>query len=299
MPYTSNPYAAKARYLAARLVVKEGYKKATVARMYGVQKSTVGRWVERFPNLSNQYGQYISTLSCAPNTHPNQTPDHIVEEIIRLRRKLKGRCAPVIHAHLQRQGIKINSRTVGRVLKREGLIRKKKQAAYYKSIYPRPEANLPGDLVQMDTVHFVKSTGERFYLYTLIDVYSRLAYVEYHPKLSQTISFEVIQRAQKYLKFNFQMVQTDHGPEFKDGLTYMLSKSSIKLRHSRVRKPNDNAHIERFNRTIQEECFSNTLPNERTIKRQLKEYLEYYNSERLHLSLNCQTPTEFVAKVLS
>ncbi len=105
--------------------------------------------------------------------------------------------------------------------------------------------------------------------------------------------------SQKYLKFNFKMVQTDHGPEFKDGLTYMLSQSSIKLRHSRVRKPNDNAHVERFNRTIQEECFNNMLPNEKTIKRRIKNYLEYYNKERLHLSLDLQTPTEFVAKVLS
>lgn len=298
MSYTSSPYAPKARFEAAKLVVKGGLKKATVARMYGVNKSTVGRWVERFPRLSNQYGQYISTLSSAPESHPNQTPEVVVEEIVRLRKRL-GRCAPVIHAHLLRKGIKINVRTVGRILKREGLVRRKKQAAYYKSIYPRPEANLPGDLVQMDTIHYMKSSGERFYLYCLIDLYSRLAYVEYHPKLSQRNSFEVIHRAQKYLKFNFKMVQTDHGPEFKDGLTYMLSTSSIKLRHSRVRKPNDNAHIERFNRTIQEECFNNTLPNQKTIKKQLKFYLEYYNKERLHLSLNLLTPTEFVAKVLS
>lgn len=299
MPYTSSPYAPKARFEAAKLVIKGGLKASTVARMYGVNKSTVGRWVKRFPKNHNQYGQYISTLSAAPNTHPNETSDQIVEEIVSLRKKLKGRCAPVIHAHLLRQGYQIDVRTVGRVLKREGLIRKKKQASYYKSIYPRPEANLPGDLVQMDTIHFLKSNGERFYLYCLIDVYSRLAYVEYHPKLSQRISFDVIHKAQKYLKFNFKMVQTDHGPEFKDGLTYMLSKSAIKLRHSRIRKPNDNAHIERFNRTIQEECFNNSLPNLKTITKQLKTYLDYYNNHRLHLSLNLLTPTEFVAKVLS
>lgn len=298
MSYTSSPYAPKARYEAARLVVKDGLKKAVVARMYGVNKSTISRWVERFPRNHNQYGQYISTLSSAPNTHPNQTSERIVEEIVRLRKRYK-RCAPVIHAHLERLGYKIDVRTVGRILKREGLIRRKKQATYYKSIYPRPEANYPGDLIQMDTVHYIRSTGERFYLYTLIDVYSRLVYVEYHPKLSQRISFEVIKRAQKYLKFNFKMIQTDHGPEFKDGLTYMLQRSCIKLRHSRVRKPNDNAHIERFNRTIQEECFDSKLPEERIITKLLKEYLEYYNKERLHLSLNCQTPTEFVAKVLS
>lgn len=300
MSYTSSPYAPKARFEAAKLVVKGGLKKATVARMYAVHKSTISRWVEKFPkghkNFHNDF--YISTLSSAPKSHPNQTPQHIVLEIVKLRKKL-GRCAPVIHAHLQELGYKINVRTVGRILKREGLTRKKRQATYYKSTHKRPPANTPGDLIQMDTIHYMRTDGSRFYLYCLIDVYSRLAYVEYHPNLGQKISFGIIQRAQKQLGFKFSMVQTDNGPEFKTGLTFMLSESNIKLRHSRVRKPNDNAHIERFNRTIQEECFKRRLPEEKSITSEIKNYLEYYNHHRLHLSLDLLTPTQFVAKVLS
>jgi transposase InsO family protein len=298
MSYTSSPYAAKARFEAAKLVVKGGLKKAVVARMYGVHRATVGKWVKRFPMRLNQYGYYISTLSSAPQSHPHQTPEEVVERIIQLRGRLK-RCAPVIHAHLISEGYKISVRTVGRVLKREGLIRRKKQARFLKSIYPRPETNLPGDLVQMDTIHVVRKEGSRYYIYCLIDVYSRLSYAEYHTNLKQSTSFLVVRNAQKYLGFNFKMVQTDHGPEFRDGFTYLLSRASIKLRHSRIKHPNDNAHIERFNRTLQEECFDFLPPKERTIERDLKNYLEYYNKERLHLSLELKTPTAFVAKVLS
>lgn len=300
MSYTSSPYAPKARFEAAKLVLQGGLKKATVARMYGVHKSTVSRWIEKFPqghkNFHNDF--YISTASSAPKTHPNQTPQVMIDEIIQLRKKL-GRCAPVIHAHLVEKGYSIHVRTVGRILKREGLTRRTRQAKYYKTNLKRPQALKVGDLVQMDTIHYMKSDGTRFYLYCLIDVYSRLAYVEYHPILRQNISFEVIKRAQKYLGFNFTLVQTDNRPEFKDGFLFLLSSSSIKLRHSRVRKPNDNAHIERFNRTIQDECFNNTLPNEKSIKKQIINYLDYYNNFRLHLSLNLQAPTQFVAKVLS
>lgn len=299
MSYTSSPYAAKARYEAAKLVVKGGLKKAIVARMYGVQRATITKWVRRFPRNHNQYGQFISTLSSAPNHHPKQTPGELVDRIIELRGKLKGRCAPVIHAHLISEGHKISARTVGRVLKREGLIRKKKLSRFLKSCYPRPEANLPGDLVQMDTIHVMRGDGSRFYIYCLIDVYSRLAYAQHHTNLKQSTSFLVVKNAQKYLKFNFKMIQTDHGPEFKDGFTYLLSRSAIKLRHSRIRKPNDNAHIERFNRTLQEECFDGLHPKEKTIVSELKEYIDYYNNERLHLSLKLQTPIQFVSKVLS
>lgn len=298
MSYTSSPYAAKARFEAAKLVVKGGLKKVTVARMYGVQRATITKWVKRFPKNHNQYGQFISTLSSAPNHHPKQTPDTVVERIIQLRNKYK-RCAPVIHAHLISEGYTISARTVGRVLKREGLIRKKKLSRFLKSCYPRPEANLPGDLIQMDTIHVMRGDGSKYYIYCLIDVYSRLAYAEYHPNLKQSTSYQIVKNAQKYLKFNFKMVQTDHGPEFKDGFTYLLQRSKIQLRHSRIRKPNDNAHIERFNRTLQEECFDGVCPNEKTIVKDLKKYLEYYNNERLHLSLKLQTPIQFVSKVLS
>lgn len=300
MPYTSLPYAAKARYQAAKLVVKGGLRKTAVAKMYGVNKSTLTRWVERFPkghkDWHNDY--YISTLSSAPNIHPNQTSEEIVEEIVRLRRKPK-RCAPVVHAHLLRKGYKIHVRTVGRILKREGLVKRKRQVRFLKSIYPRPEAKYPGDLVQMDTIHVVRGDGSRYYIYSLIDVFSRLAYAQYSNNLKQSTSYQVVKNAQKYLKYNFKMIQTDHGPEFRSGFTYLLGKSSIRLRHSRIRHPNDNAHVERFNRTLQEECFDFLPPKEKTIDRELKNYLEYYNNERLHLSLELKTPTAFVAKVLS
>lgn len=64
-------------------------------------------------------------------------------------------------------------------------------------------------------------------------------------------------------------------------------------RHSRVRQANDNAHVERFNRTVQEECFYH-LPQELALYRALQRYLPYYNTERLHLGLNLKTPAQVV-----
>lgn len=136
MSYTFSPYAPKARFEAAKLVVKGGLKPSQVARMYGVHRSTVGKWVKRFPRKLNQYGHYISTLSSAPNYHPKQAPEEMVERIIQLRNKYK-RCAPVIHAHLKEEGYSISVRTVGRVLKKEGLIRRKKQSSGYYSCNQR------------------------------------------------------------------------------------------------------------------------------------------------------------------
>lgn len=161
----------------------------------------------------------------------------------------------------------------------------------------RPLALKPGDLVQTDTVHLVNwQTKQRVYLFTLIDVYSRWAYVEYHRTISQKISLDFLMRAQDYADFKFRTVQSDNGPEFGRWLSDHLQTRGIVLRHSRVRKPNDNAHIERFNRTIQEEGIHRLFPNPHTIHGQLSKYLAYYNEQRLHSSLQYRTPLEMLQR---
>jgi putative transposase len=294
MSYISNPYAPKARRLAVNLVKTGKESKASVARIYGVHRATIGKWLER---ASKHSREHIVTRSSRPKSHPNQVPAEIVNRLIELRLKL-GRCAPVIHAHLLLEGYEVSLSSVGRILKRRGLTRRKKQAKYYVAL-PRPVSDCLGALVQVDTIHFVREDTSRFYVYTLIDTYSRLTYAEYHPKLSQKKSLLVVRNAQKAFGFKFNTVQTDSGPEFRDHFNFELKRIKVNLRHSRVRTPNDNAHVERFNRTLQEECFQGRRPNERTIKEELKKYINYYNNDRLHLSLDLLTPNQFVAKVLN
>ena len=57
------------------------------------------------------------------------------------------------------------------------------------------------------------------------------------------------------------------------------------------------AHIERFNRTVQEECLGNRLtyktPNTK-IQARLTAYLDYYNHERVHLGLRLRKPIEML-----
>lgn len=297
MPYTSNPYAPKARMQARNDVVWGRLTVQQAADKYGVNRSTIWRWIKKAKQMHLNGNTYIWTESSAPHRHPNMLKPKVVDRILALRKQLK-RCAPVIQEHLVREGYKVSLSSVERTLRRLDLVRKKKQARFYTPL-PKPSVLVPGAFVQMDTIHFVKTDGSRFYVYALIDVYSRLAYAEYQPKLSQQTSVAVLLRANTLLKFPFRMVQTDNGPEFRDGFLGALTRQKIQLRHSRICKPNDNAHIERFNRTLQDECFSGKLPNEATIREELQRYIDYYNHDRLHLGLQLQTPTEFVAKVLT
>src|SRR5574337_575865 len=90
------------------------------------------------------------------------------------------------------EGITVSLSSVERTIRWNKLTHwKKKQASYY-TFLPRPISASPGALVQVDTIHFIKSDKTRFYIYAVIDIYSRLGYAEYHPKLSQSISHQVI-----------------------------------------------------------------------------------------------------------
>ena len=74
-----------------------------------------------------------------------------------------------------------------------------------------------------------------------------------------------------------------------------ITRRGIKWRHTRVRRPNDNAHVERFNRTLREECLGNYIPTGETLEQtqqRTEQYLDFYNTKRLHLGIQFMTPLE-------
>lgn len=286
MAYTSNPHLPRLR-MQAVLMVRRGQSIRAVARHFGYSHSTVVRWVAKAPSDGRET---IPTIPSRPKSHPKALAPEAVSAIVTERLK-HGRCAEVVHATLAQQGIAVSLSSVKRTLARQELLKSRTRWRKKRRTIPRPEVHAPGDLVQIDTVHLLDLAGSRYYVYTLIDVYSRWAYAEAHRHLSQAYSYQLVMHAQAAAGFRFSTVQSDNGPEFSRSLYDRLRATGITLRHSRVRKPNDNAHLERFNRTIQEECFGR-WPSYATVASKLPSYLAYYNNERLHMSLNYQTPSK-------
>lgn len=292
MSYTPDPKIAHVRWQAAQLV-KSGWTTRKVARHFGYSHSTVVRWCARQP-LNGWHG--IPTRSSKPKTHPQALRPEIVKAVLDERAK-HGRCAEVIYHDLREKGIQVSLSSVKRTLKRHEMLRDRTKFRRKRVIVPRPPAATPGALVQMDTIHILDwMTGKRFYLYTVLDVCSRWAYVELHEKLRARTAFEVVLRAQKAAGFKFAMLQTDNGPEFGPWFRNVVETKGISLRHSRVRKPTDNAHIERFNRTIQEECFGYCPTLKTALETDLTAYLDYYNNSRRHMGIAMSRPAEMVQR---
>jgi transposase InsO family protein len=283
--YSTNPHLPKLRARAVELV-RLGKSIREVARYFGFNPSTVSRWNRKVPKSGTHA---IPTNSSRPHSHPKQLKATVVQRIIELRLILKGRCAEVIHKHLLKEDIKVSLSSVKRTLDRQRLTNKKTKWKKYHYSTERPEAAKPGDLVQIDTVHLMKNESKRIYIYTLLDVCSRWAYALAFEKLSNLNTVKFVRLAEQKAPFNFNCLQSDHGPEFSKLFT---KKIKILHRHSRIRKPNDNAHLERFNRTLQDEYVHGVTLNTRSINKGLPDYLKYYNHQRLHLGLNLKTPSE-------
>jgi transposase InsO family protein len=293
--YTSNPFLPKVRRLAVNDVIYRGLSYSQAGRKYGVTKSAICKWMKK---ADPDHRVFIDTVSSKPHYHPQELDPLIVKRVIKLRKKY-NRCAPVLHAYLKKEGVDISLSSVGRILKRYQLTRKPKPPIYGGKNPHRPSVSFPGELVAIDTMHTINGDRSRFYIFAVIDIFSRFGYAEYSQRMTQDCSLKAVNNAVNYCGFPFKMVQADNGPEFRNGFRISLNQKRINLRHTRVRRPNDNAHVERFIRTIQDECFKGKHPIEKKAQQTLTKYLKYYNYERLHLGINLMTPAQIVSKVVS
>ena len=278
---------------AVQLVKYRGWSMRKVARRYGVHPSTVMKWCRKDPTGG---WREIPTLSSRPKTSPRALPHEIVAAIVK-KRIGRRRCGQVIHRELSADGISVSLCSVQRTLKRSHLLKERSPWKRPHDATERPYATHPGALLQCDTVHFLLPDGTRLYVYTLIDLFSRWAYAEVSLKLRAYKSASFITRAQKRASFTFQMIQTDHGPEFSTRFTHILHGRNLSHRHSRVRRCNDNAHIERFNRTLQDECLTGVPRNAASFSKAISKYLPYYINDRLHMGIDFKTPAQML-KVL-
>ena len=294
MPYTTNPRMPRVRMTAVKLV-RAGWSQTEAARHLGYPQGTISKWVKKA--LANRRLRVIPTRSSRPGHHPRELPPPLVEAIVAERLR-HGRCAEVVYEALKEQKVAVSLSSVKRTLRRRGLIKKRSPWKRRHIPFSRPSAEKPGDLVQIDTIHIQMKDGVKFYIYTLIDLYSRLTHAKAVRRINTHASVAFAREAERVAGFSFRVIQSDHGPEFSTWFTENIGVTGIAHRHARVRQSNDNAHIERFNRTIQEECLDFVPKDFFSYRKAIKHYLAYYNRERMHMGIAFLTPFKKVAETI-
>jgi len=283
MTYTKSENIARVRAQAVRMM-RRGSSTRAVARHFGYTQSCIVKWCKKAGIV---VGARIETRSSRPKKHPHSLSKEIIAKIVAARMEHK-RCSEVIHEYLKRDGVTVSLSSVKRVLGRYSLLKKRSPWKKTRKYPPLPDVEKPGDLVEFDTVHLGRP-GTRKYVYTALDVYSRYGFAMTSDVANCRASIVFLRRVMK--KLRMKVVQTDNGSEWSVFFTDAVTRYGMLHRHIHPHSPNENGHLERFNRTIQEETlvmgFSLSSVG-------VKKYMTHYNEKRLHLGLKFKTPKEML-----
>src|SRR3989344_1731852 len=287
MAYTTNPKLPEVRRRARELLAK-GWSTRRVARHLGYTQGAVVKWSHR---------KWVETRLPIPKKSPRALSAELRARVIAKRLEVR-RCAIVVHALLKKEGVIVSLSSVKRIVGTYCAPLKRKSAwARTRKYPPRPDADHPGALVQMDTIHFFGPDGIKKYVYTALDVYSRTGYAMASARANAVASARFFDKARRYFSFEMETIQTDNGPEFKLWFTDHLKRRGVLHRHNHPRSPNENGHLERFNRTLQEE-----MPKEGWSMHDPEDiplFCDWYNTERPHMGIECKTPAEMLKAIPS
>jgi len=146
-------------------------------------------------------------------------------------------------------------------------------------------------------IKYVNFKGTFLFLISVIDGYSR--YIVHHELRQNMQEFDVqitLQTAlEKCLGYKPRII-SDNGSQFisKDFACFLKFAGLQHIRTS-IAYPQSNGKIERYHRTISEECLRKTsLINLEDARNQVAEFIYFYNTKRLHSSLYFLTPEDFL-----
>lgn len=277
----------------------EGRSPSELARTHGLSRSWIYELLRRY-----RQGGYpaLEPRSHRPRSCPHQVGPHVATAICELRRALlaAGHDAgpQTIRHHLARRLKKIPSlATIWRILKRSGLVTPQPHKRP-RSSFTRFEAQLPNELWQADTTHWLLADGGAVEILNLLDDHSRLllASVAFHTvKAADVVQVFAVAAANHGLPAAFL---SDNAAVFSGEsrrgtvlLESELARLGIRAVHARAYHPQTCGKVERFHQTLKRFLAKQpTASSLAHLQAQLDGFRTYYNQRRPHRSLGGRTP---------
>lgn len=151
-----------------------------------------------------------------------------------------------------------------------------------------------GDIVQVDAITYQIGNLKRYFI-CMIDLWTRIAHVKVFDNLNSSNARIALEEFERVYSIDIKNVQTDNGLEYHKYFDQYLLERGISHFWNHPRTPKQNAFIERFNRTIEDELIDiNLLALKQKdcvlFNQRLADYLHYYNYIRPHWGLQLHTP---------
>ncbi len=153
----------------------------------------------------------------------------------------------------------------------------------------------PGDLVEMDTVS-IFIAGIKRYLFTALDTTTRFAFAYAYKSNSSSNGGDFLKKFTQVAPFTISRIQTDNGSEFLKHFAQSCRDKELVHFFNYPHHPQSNGHLERFNRTVQEQFadwHTESLDEPEVFNRSLMEYLIWYNTEKPHRGIGKMPPLRY------
>lgn len=286
-----------------------GWRSAVSA--FGISKSILYVWRKRY-DQGRHHIKSLIPMSTRPktlremHTHPEivafvkdvRTGDHPMN---------KYTIKPLLDAYCAHLGISsISTTTIAKLIARNHWYPARTVKRYDKRRFRgqrrryAPKTTTPGH-IEMDSITLYIN-GKRWQFMSVIDVATRYGYCSVVASISSIEARRVLCEFQNRFAYKVTTVQTDNGSEFLGALHAYCLFHGITHEFIYPRSPKINGMVERFNRTVQEECIQRSdeiFYDPEQFKQKLSDYLTWYNTKRPHMSLQLQTPIEVLQQFTS
>lgn len=285
--------------------IKKGYPVRLVLRIVGISPSTYyWRRSNVLKGPARQGGRPKPGYVYARNGR--RVSDEAVKDL--LRSAIEGDGYPygyrkLTHWLRREHDLVINKKRVYRLCKEMGVLlpQRPRRRRQVRRISCNREVVTANQVWETD-IKYGYIAGERrfFFVQTILDVADRMV-IDYHIGLTctadqaaQTLTGALERRKQEFGRQR-PVIRSDNGPQFiSKAWVEICDAHGIDYEHIPVRTPNKNAHIEAFHALLEDECLSRyEFQTFAEAYVAVVEYMNYYNTRRIHGSLGYRTPVEY------
>lgn len=235
----------------------------------------------------------------------------LMPQILGIFDKNKGRYgSPRVHQALRRAGVRVSRRRVERLMRAGGM--RGRVARIYRSrpglhkVYGRHQnllwkhrAKKP-DQIWVGDVTYVRSPKRWSYIATVMDRCSlRIVGWRIARKRGTDLTGHAFNAAFRSRRPERLIFHSDRGSEYcAADFGERLDALGVRQSTTRGGAPEDNPHAESFFHTLKAELIHGaSFASEGDLRTRVREYVRYYNCERLHSSLGYRPPAEFEAQI--
>jgi len=293
---------AKERLKIIDWYITHNKNKSLTARHFGIQRETIREWWQK---LKEGGPAALNDKSHRPHHVRKPEISHeIIAGVVRIRKEYpawsKYKIYPLLPANM-----KTSVSTVGRILKRKGLIDKKisrkrsKSAKSPRARYPRGmKISEAGDMIQMDTKYIMLIGGRKYYQFTAIDVLSKRRVLRIYKTQSSANGALFLEECLKSLPFPVRAIQTDNGAPFQKYFDVLCQKKNIPHYFIYPRTPKQNTYVEISHGADQREFYlqGNVCEDFDVMRNKIAKWEYVWNNIRPHQALNYLTPNQYLEK---